>query len=83
MPITPAPIGEDIRLFCPRCNKEVAKIHGALFERIKKDYPMFCVYHPECEGLKAGEVLRLPSDWLEDPSDGPECVGGAHQSTKR
>lgn len=55
-------LGVDIRLFCPRCKKEVGKIHHDLFARIKKDYPMFCVYHPECEGLKLGEVLSFPHD---------------------
>jgi hypothetical protein len=83
MPIQQEPLGEDILLLCPRCQKQVAKIHRVLFERIKKDYSMFCVYHPECEGIKTGEVLRLPSDWLQGPSDGPEVVGGAHKSTKR
>lgn len=62
MSVPPISVGEDIRLFCPRCDKEVAKIYGKLFWRIKKDYPMFCVYHPGCEGLNAGETLQLPSN---------------------
>jgi predicted RNA-binding Zn-ribbon protein involved in translation (DUF1610 family) len=54
-------VGEDVRLFCPRCGKEVAKIFAALYWRIKKDYEVFCVYHPECDGLKVGEILQFPS----------------------
>lgn len=54
--------GVDIRLFCPRCKKEVGKIYRTLFDRIKKDYPMFDVYHPECEGLTLAEVLSFPND---------------------
>lgn len=82
MSVQPEPVGEYIRLFCPGCEKEVAKINGVLFDRIKKTYPIFCVYHPQCEGLKAGEVLKLPSDWLQADHD-PECAGGAHQSIER
>jgi hypothetical protein len=58
--IEQTPVGEDIRLFCPRCNQEVAKIYGKLFWKIKESFPMFCVYHPGCDGLKVCEILAVP-----------------------
>lgn len=54
-------VGEDVVLFCPRCGSRVAKIFGALYWKIKKDYQMFCVYHPHCDGLTAGEILTFPN----------------------
>lgn len=49
------PLG-DIRLICPRCNKDVGKIFRKTYWEIKKTVPKFMVYHPECEGIRYEEV---------------------------
>lgn len=62
------PLGEFITLYCPRCNKVVGKILSEDYWTIRAAEPLFCVWHPTCEGLQDGETLDVSVTVKKEPS---------------